>query len=313
MASDVLKAAQTIFRGLPIALVAILGGCSVESPQPATDGVAAASQDSHWAHHFCGGPSGATCGAGEACLTFFTRSCPGPHAAGICVPRPSHCPAVSDPVCGCDGVTYDNYCEAAQAGVSFEHKGACEVAPSCDATHACPGAGTCVSEHDRADDHLSCDRDRVKGIFHDFGFFGHHEHHHDGPMVCECSSTGSCAPGQHWNDDPAVCACEGDTNPCDGFVCRGTDLCVPQNGEATCVPDACSGVVCRSGEVCTTANDGSAQCTPDACSGVVCRSGEVCATANDGSAACVTDACAGVVCKGGQTCTMRSDGAAICR
>jgi hypothetical protein len=45
--------------------------------------------------------------------------------SGICTKRPDSCTAVYIPVCGCDGVTYGNACEAAWAGVSIAHQGTC--------------------------------------------------------------------------------------------------------------------------------------------------------------------------------------------
>jgi hypothetical protein len=44
---------------------------------------------------------------------------------GVCVRRPRACPDVWDPVCGCDGVTYSNKCDAAAAGVNVDYRGEC--------------------------------------------------------------------------------------------------------------------------------------------------------------------------------------------
>ena len=49
--------------------------------------------------------------------------CKGP---GRCDIRPQACPDIWDPVCGCDGQTYSNSCDANSAGVSVQHVGECK-------------------------------------------------------------------------------------------------------------------------------------------------------------------------------------------
>lgn len=68
----------------------------------------------------CPCESNGDCMASDYCASDV--SCDEP---GACVARPNACASVFDPVCGCDGTTYDNSCEAAAAGVRVELDGAC--------------------------------------------------------------------------------------------------------------------------------------------------------------------------------------------
>jgi len=65
------------------------------------------------------------CGRGQFC-EFPLGECSGP---GTCREVPEFCPDIFDPVCGCDGRTYSNACDAASASTSLRAERECREIP----------------------------------------------------------------------------------------------------------------------------------------------------------------------------------------
>jgi hypothetical protein len=74
----------------------------------------------------CGTIAGLACDQGLFCK-HEDGTCDVIDGAGQCMAIPLGCPDNFDPVCGCDGQTYGNECEASVAGVSLDHRGECQT------------------------------------------------------------------------------------------------------------------------------------------------------------------------------------------
>lgn len=89
-----------------------------------------------------------TCQATSDCpdtdyCSIATGACLGPRALGFCKPKPESCPQVISQVCGCDGQTFINACEAARAGVPIASDPPCQVACGGPSATTCPEGSFC--------------------------------------------------------------------------------------------------------------------------------------------------------------------------
>jgi hypothetical protein len=101
----------------------------------------------------CGGIAAIACDPGMYC-NIADGSCGTADELGVCETKPTACAVSDDPVCGCDAETYANSCEAAKAGASIQHYGACQGTSS---ERACGGlAGVPCLAHQYCDHGASC-------------------------------------------------------------------------------------------------------------------------------------------------------------
>lgn len=96
------------------------------------NGISVASEGACGQEKVCGGIAGTSCGSRSEYCAYPEGTCKVSDQQGVCKPRPVVCRTGGDPICGCDGKTYENECTAILAGVSVNYKGECkqECSPS---------------------------------------------------------------------------------------------------------------------------------------------------------------------------------------
>ena len=123
---------RALTLGIAATLAGVLGVGLLMIARKGTD--RAASESSTALHAACGGASSGSCPSPLVCRYPEGNHCGASDRAGTCHWPIDGCDAKSTKVCGCDGVSYVNQCEANRHGAAAAYRGACVP---CQAAAAC--------------------------------------------------------------------------------------------------------------------------------------------------------------------------------
>ncbi|ERE84239.1 agrin-like isoform 1 [Cricetulus griseus] len=163
--------------------------------------------------------------------------------------RPENCPAKHAPVCGDDGVTYENDCVMGRIGATRGlllqkvRSGQCQTRDQCPDT--CQFNSVCLSRRGRP--HCSCDRVICDGTYRPVCAQDGHTYDNDcWRQQAECRQQHAIPP-KHQGP------CDQTPSPCHGVQCSFGAICTVKNGEAVCeCQQVCSGIydpVCGTDDV----------------------------------------------------------------
>jgi hypothetical protein len=222
-------------------------GCSGGDPMESVD-----NQQEELRHHgrACAGPRDRECPDDRFCASARPGRCPDEKHLGVCMSRPEVCTDEFNPVCGCDGVTYPNACNAAAVGVAVASRGECAPA-FCGgiAGFPCPAGQTCIDDPsddcDPANGGADCGGICVTQTFCG-GIAGIPC---PGGQTCVDDPSDDCDPTNGGADCGGICVPQ--TDPCAAVLCPEGNECVVDGDQASCVPiGTCGSAVCAAGTVC---------------------------------------------------------------
>ncbi|MGI6681772.1 MAG: Kazal-type serine protease inhibitor domain-containing protein [Myxococcota bacterium] len=173
-----------------------------------------------------------TCGDNEDCPEGdYCKKTECSDTEGVCASKPSTCPTLVEPVCGCDGVTYNNACLAGAAGVNTDETGTACLGRECVDDGDCQ-PNFCFKRGCFGDDFGVCTK--VPATCPDTLV-----------PVCGCNGTtynNEClAQASSMSVDPTFAACASTRNcssnhECTVFEYYKKDECTAETGVCTLVP-----------------------------------------------------------------------------
>ncbi|QED26830.1 hypothetical protein FRD01_06155 [Microvenator marinus] len=229
------------------------------------------------------------CPAGFYCTWPQDGVCGDEGRQGVCSEVPQDCPNEFAPVCGCDGSTYDNVCQAALSSISVASTGECAEPctehEECGANSYCTAEGACEALPESCESNDACPSDYFCQIDQENVCISGEGMCVIRPLdcpevfmpVCGCDEneySNSCfaeAAGVNYVDGECQTTCDPDQDN----ACPEGEFCIDGVCEAPVTCGGLLGVTCEDGQFCNIAIEdacgeadqtGTCQEIPEGCS-----------------------------------------------